>query len=182
MSINNIHLNPSMIAGLYKTSLVESVEYPKGIDKAPPASPEEAMEVKKSEPAKVDWKFLGDYKKNILILVRYPSVPFLPDAQLNFLSTILGACKLNLGDVAILNISNHEPIIYSDVLKKFRSSFLVLFGVTPKEFDLPVNFPEFQVQSLNNCTFLYAPVLEKLESDKVLKSKLWVCLKKMFAV
>jgi len=181
MSLNNIHLNASMIAGLYKNSLVESGGNPKGIGKGLSVLPEEDIEVKNNESV-TDWKYLGDYKKNILILVRYPSIPFLPDDQLNFLSTILGACKLNLGDVAILNISNHEPIIYSDVLKKFRSSFLILFGVTPKEFDLPVNFPEYQVQSLNNCTFLYAPVLEKLESDKVLKSKLWVCLKKMFAV
>jgi len=47
---------------------------------------------------------------------------------------------------------------------------------------MPLSFPEFQVQAFNNCIFLHTPVLEVLETDKVLKSKLWVCLKRMFGV
>jgi hypothetical protein len=59
---------------------------------------------------------------------------------------------------------------------------MILLGLTPEEFEMPLNFPEFQVQPFNNCTFLHAPMLEVLEADKVLKSKLWVCLKKMFGM
>ena len=128
-----------------------------------------------------EWKYLGDYKKGILIIVRYNNEPYLPDQQLNFITSVLNACKLNLGDVAILNTA-HGLFSHKDLQEKFKSRFAILFGLTPEEFEMPLSFPEFQVQAFNNCTFLHTPVLEALEADKVLKSKLWVCLKKMFGV
>ena len=163
---------------LYRNSLIEttesSVKKEKLVTDIKPASP---------EPKKIqlnEWKYLGDHKKNILLIVKYDDATYLPDEPLNFLTSVLNACKLSLGDVAILNISNAPSHLYTDVLEKFKSLFIILFGTTPGEFEMPVDFPEFQTQPFNNCTFLHAPTLEVLESDKVLKSKLWVCLKKMF--
>lgn len=143
----------------------------------PPLEPTLTAEKTKSR----EWRYLGDYKKGILIIVRYNNEPYLPDQQLNFLASVLNACKLNLGDVAILNIA-HGPFSHKDLREKFKSRFTILFGLTPEEFEMPLSFPEFQVQAFNNCTFLHTPVIEALEADKVLKSKLWVCLKKMFGV
>jgi hypothetical protein len=85
-----------------------------------------------------------------------------------------------LGDIAILNLTNAPSVLHKDIQNKFKSSVTILFGLTPEELEMPVNFPEFQVQAFNNCTFLHTPTLEKLETDKILKSKLWVCLRKMF--
>ena len=116
------------------------------------------------------------------MIVRYPTATYLPDEQLNFLTSILAACKLSLGDVAIVNILNAPPAFYKGAMEKFRSTTTILFGITPQEFEMPVNFPEFQVQRFNNCTFLHTPGLESLEADKVLKSKLWVCLRRMFSL
>jgi len=126
------------------------------------------------------WKYLGEYKKTILLVVRYPTATYIPDEQLNFLTSVLGACKLSLGDIAILNLTNAPSVLHKDIQNKFKSSVTILFGLTPEELEMPVNFPEFQVQAFNNCTFLHTPTLEKLETDKILKSKLWVCLRKMF--
>ena len=180
MSLNNIQLNPALLAEMYRTSLVETQEIN--------VRPEEkkhthtAIETDGRDTNAVRWKYLGEYKKNILIIVRYNDVPYVPNEQLNFLTTILNACKLNLGDVAILNTANSPSASYKDLQEKFKSSFTILLGLTPEEFEMPLNFPEFQVQPFNNCTFLHAPMLEVLEADKVLKSKLWVCLKKMFGM
>jgi len=179
MSLNNIQLNPSLLADMYRTSLVETNQNLRSNEKkyAPAAIETVAKDTKAA-----NWKYLGEYKKNILIVVRYNGVPYLPDEQLNFLTSVLSACKLNLADVAIFNIANSPSALYKELQEKFKSNFTILLGLTPEEFEMPLSFPEFQVQSFNNCTFLYAPVLEMLETDKVLKSKLWTCLKKMFGV
>jgi len=128
------------------------------------------------------WKYLGEYKKNILLIVRYTDTTHLPDEQLNFLISVLGACRLDLGDIAILNIANAPSVLHRNIQGKFKSAVTILFGLTPGDLEMPVNFPEFQVQAFDNCTFLHTPVLEILETDKVLKSKLWVCLRKIFGV
>ena len=175
MALNNIQLNSALVKEMYKSLLVEPDE---GI--AHKNLPELSDEpIGKTHLVK-EWKYLGGLKKNILLIVRYPDTAGLPDEQLNFLTSILAACKLNLGDAAILNISHSPSASYKDVMEKFKSTKVILFGVTPEEFEMPINFPEFQVQRFNNCTFLYGPVLEKLEADKILKSKLWVCLRKTF--
>jgi len=185
MSLNNIQLNQSLLADMYKTSLVTSNDGLPGEEKMRAISSK--TKTAKTEPdttnmKPLNWKYLGDYKKNILIIVHYNDLPYLPDEQLNFLSSILNACKLSLGDVAVLNVANHSPVSYKNILEKFKSSFIILLGLTPEEFEMPLSFPEFQVQSFNSCTFLHTPALETLEGDKVLKSKLWVCLRKMFGV
>ena len=182
MSLNNIQLNPGLLAEMYRNSLVETTDKRQGDKKNTSSHPPHPA----AEPAKdtkaTGWKYLGEYKKNILIIVRYNDVTYMPNEQLNFLTSVLSACKLNLGDVAIFNIANAASASYKDLQEKFKSRFTILLGLTPEEFQMPLSFPEFQVQPFNNCTFLHTPVLEVLETDKVLKSKLWVCLKKMFGM
>ncbi len=182
MSLNNIQLNSSHLAALYKNSLVETGKIPQikeNVFTSPPVETEKLKEI--NAPVR-EWKYLGEYKKNILLIVRYANATYLPDEQLNFLTSILGACKLSLGDVAILNLANAPADIYKPIFDQFKSRVTVLFGITPTEFAMPVNFPEFQVQAFNNCTFLHTPIIEELETDKVLKSKLWVCLRRIFGV
>jgi hypothetical protein len=179
MSINNIQLNPSLLADMYRTSLVQTKENVGPKEKNPVQVVKQADA---TDTKALTWRYLGEYKKGILIIVRYSDVPYLPNAQLNFLTSVLTACKLNVGDVSIFNVANGPSTFYKDLQEKFKSNFTILLGLTPEEFEMPLSFPEFQVQAFNNCTFLHTPVLEVLETDKVLKSKLWVCLKKMFGV
>jgi len=179
MSLNNIQLNSSLLADMYRNSLVETKE---NVQPGKKKHVKVTTETDAGNPKAADWKYLGEYKKNILIIVRYHNVPYLPDEQLNFLTSVLGACKLNLGDVAVFNAANNPSSLYKNLQEKFKSAFTILFGLTPEELEMPLSFPEFQVQPFNNCTFLHTPVLEVLEADKVLKSKLWVCLRKMFGV
>ncbi len=177
MALNNIQLDPSLLTTMYRNSLVEANEAQKTQKKAV-----EEKDVLAKDPIAIGWKYLGDYKKNILLVVRYAAATYIPDEQLNFLTSVLGACKLSLGDIAILNLTNAPSVLHKDIQNKFKSSVMILFGLVPEDLEMPVNFPEFQVQAFNNCTFLHTPALEKLEIDKVLKSKLWVCLRKIFGV
>jgi hypothetical protein len=182
MALNDIQLTTTLLAEIYRDSLVD-INDQSQVNQLPSStsqrqkSQEDNSTTNRSANA---WKHLGEFKKRILLVVRYTDVTYIPNEPLNFLTSILGACGLSLADVAIVNVDNLPSVQYSDLRKKFNSAVIMLFGVAPSELEMPLNFPEFQIQPFNNCTFLYTPVLEKLESDKVLKSKLWVCLRRMF--
>ena len=181
MGLNDIELPSSLIASLYARSLVmpegaelqESSQLPTAV-----ASPAPSSET----PANQQWKFLGSNKKNILIIVDYPGVLHLPDEELNFLTKMLTACKLDLGDVAILNRHHYPAVAPKDLFSFFGSRIIFLFGVDPVSFGLPVSFPQYQVQAVAPSTYLYAPTLGEHLKDELLKSKLWVCLKRIFAL
>jgi len=175
MELNDICLTPLLLVEFYRNSLVELAEIPVGqykVDNEGDSSRDNADAGK--------WHFVGDFAKNILLIVRYEGVSALTDHQMHFLSSLLAACKLSLRDVAILNIATVAQGHYKNVQDRFKSSVTILFGVTPKEFEMPLDFPEFQVQAFDGCRFLHAGTLENLERDKVLKSKLWVSLRRIF--
>lgn len=155
------------------------VEQPK-IATQPPA-PERTPE----PAAEAPYKFLGKNSKKITILVQSPNIPFLPDNQLAFLTKILEACRMNIGDVAIVNTAT-APVNIATLKQQLQPTAILLFGLEPTAIKLPINFPEFKVQPYDSCSYLSAPPLTRLvaqsEESKLLKSKLWVCLKTLFNV
>jgi len=133
----------------------------------------------------IPYKFLGKNGKKITIVVQSPSVPFLPDNQLSFLTRILEACRMNIGDVAIVNAAT-TPVNITTLRQQLEPAVVLLFGIEPPAIRLPINFPVFKIQPYDNCSYLAAPPLTQLvqqsEESKLLKSKLWVCLKSLFNV
>jgi hypothetical protein len=127
-------------------------------------------------------KFLGNNGKNIAVLVRHTEVPFLPDGELAFLTNILSACRLGLGDVAITNVSGMEAEEITKVMESLGARNVLLFGIAPLETGLPIAFPHFQAQQFNKRTYLYSPTLTEIENDKNLKAKLWASLKNLFSI
>ena len=182
MDLNHIVLSPGMVADLYHSSLVESDENSITLPVSP-SLPEIKKIIQDTSVTSPDgWKWLGENRKNILVLVKYADAVHLPDRGLSFLTGVLTACKLNLADVAILNLDQQKKGSYKEILDQFKSKTILLFGVEPAEFGLPISFPHFQVQPFINSSFLFAPALPELEEDKLLKSKLWVCLRRLFSV
>lgn len=179
MDLNKIDLPANVIADLYPDSLVITNVVP---DAKPVAI---SAETAKSTPLSAQnlttsWKSLGNNAKYILIVVKNEDLIFLPDNELSFLTGILGACKLSLEDVALVNMNNHPEAAGKDLVHFFKSRSVLLFDLEPAAFGLPVNFPQYQLQPFAGTTYLYAPSLGKLENDRVEKSKLWVCLKRLF--
>jgi hypothetical protein len=187
MSINNIQLPGIVIASLYKKGIIQgeqemvqetapviTVPVPPATEATGPASP--------AAPA---YKFLGNNRQQVVIVVRFPGEVFLPESHLQMLTKMLGACKLNLGDVAIVNEAT-QGIAINLLQQQLAPKKLLLFGVTPEETGLPLNFPLFKDQEYAGCTYLCAPGLEQLNMDneegKTLKKKLWESLKKTFGV
>lgn len=125
-------------------------------------------------------KFLGSNNKAITILVNEPGVPFLSDQPFNFLAGILAACKLSMADVALLNMQNLSNKNYQFIETNTRPANMLLFNVACSEIGLPLQFPNFQIQKYNNISYLAAPDLDIIASDKAVKSQLWGCLKSLF--
>src|SRR5215831_9173440 len=150
MSLNNIQLNSSLLTEMYRNSLVEITEN----GNVRQDSRSDLTQRPNDGVSATEWKYLGEFRKNILLVARYDLVTHIPDEQLNFLISILGACKLSLADVAIVNIAGAPSPEYKTVQERFPSSFTILFGLSPQEFRMPVDFPQFQIQSFNSCTFL----------------------------
>ena len=175
MNLNNIELPSSVVIELYHSSLIGSNEI--AIEKI------NTKETTTPFTAKGDtaiWKSLGDNRKNILIMVNCSDVVHIPDNELSFLTGILGACKLNMGDVAIVNRNNYPYVSYKELTTFFKSKIVFLFDIEPAAFGLPMIFPHYQIQAFAGNSFLFSPSLKELENDKVEKSKLWVSLKRLF--
>ncbi len=175
MDLNNIELPSSVIVELYHSSLIGSNEIvtEKKITKeiTPPTSVLENT---------ATWKSLGDNRKNILIMVNSSDAVHIPDNELSFLTGVLGACKLNMADVAIVNRNNYPEASYKELTSFFKSKIVFLFDIEPAVFGLPMSFPHYQIQAFAGNSFLFSPSLKELENDKVEKSKLWVSLKRLF--
>ena len=174
MNLNRIQLPASVVADLFKNSLVET--------EGTLSEQENSFSLKKPDASSNKWKYLGENQKNILIVVNNDTTVHLPDTDLSFLINMLGACKLSLADVTIINGNNYDEINYKEMIAQFSSRIIFLFGIEPVSFGLPVSFPHFQLQPFANATFLFTPSLEECNNDPLLKSKLWVCLRRLFNI
>ena len=205
MSINNIRLTSLAIGEWYKDALLTSPDAAPAAEttvQAPvPASrpitpsapiPQIATTAAPTTPTTVSsstepapYKFLGNNRRNVAVIVDSPGTPFLPDNQLSFLTKILEACRMNIGDIAIVNAAT-APVAIAGLRQQLAPTAVLLFGLEPVAIKLPINFPVFRLQPYDACTYLSAPALSQLvqnsEESKLLKSKLWVCLKTLFNV
>lgn len=196
MSLSNIKLPGFVIADLYRTSLIQpegfvpqqgaqEVAEPEPVRVAT-HTPQREQVAEKAVPKPVDtipYKMLGNNKKQITVVVNYPQDVFVPEGDLQFLTKMLDACKLNMADVAIVNHAT-AAVNIEKVKAQLQPKFLLLFGVEPDEIHLPINFPSFKEQPYAGTTYLFTPALSQLNGDtdvaKGLKKKLWECLKRMF--
>lgn len=160
MSLNNVQLGPRLLADLYASVL---------IDAPATAVPEPQV------------PFLGGNKRNILVVSKSTEA-FLPDGELQFLTSVLAACKLGLADIALVNFDRLAEKDFHPLVSFFNAQTVLLFNVEPLHFGLPINFPPFQIQEFDRRTYLYAPDLPRIEQDKGLKKDLWLALKNLFCL
>jgi hypothetical protein len=158
MNLNNMILNPNIVADLYPASLVDNAT---------------------SMPVSTTTAYIGNFDKKILIVTADKNQSILPSIELELLNGILKACLLEIHDVAIINF--YDPASGIDMLLK-EAKFVLLFGIDPLTLGLPINFPYYQLQSFDKKRYIYAPSLREVASDRTIKSSLWTSLKKLFGI
>lgn len=151
-SLNDIKLNGTLMGLLYARSLVDVNDNNDSI--AAPSEP----------PAEV--RFLGNNAKNITVLVNDPGNTFMPEGHLAFLTKILGACKLNIGDVAIVNTAHTSDI--NSIITILKPAKAFAFGINV---------------TISGVDHVKAPAIGELvpETDeaKEKKARLWGDLKRL---
>lgn len=197
MSINNIDFSARQLAGLYTKNLV-ILEKGDGVLKKrdqiiePNLSPAGTIsgplnKTAKAEPGRSSLTtipHLGGFNKKVLIIAEYQQESIIPADALQFLTSILTACKLGLEDVAIYNLHQQPDLQYDQIMETLQPKVVLLLGVDFLAIDAPFKIPEFQVMKYNHAQFVTAPTLEAMnkptDDAKVLKSKLWANLKNIF--
>ncbi len=162
MTLNNIQLPPIVINNLYRYHLVDLTNGKKEI-----------------EIIKSDILFLNGSDKDIFLFINNIAVPLLEEDQLNFLSSILSSCKLNLADVAIVGLNK---LTEHETFEFFKASKIIAFGIKASAIGLPFSVPEFQVQLYNNQTYVFVPELNLIQKETDLKQKFWKSLKEVFSI
>ena len=174
MSLNNLILPDIVIAALFKNNLL-------AIDIQPVRAvyEQEKVQAGKSIP------YLGEYLKRTIVFVNYPQEVYLPEAPLHFLANILKACNLTIADIAIINLAKITCSL-EQLQEQFSPVKVIFFNTSPADIFIDCSLPEFSIKNHRKLSLLKAPALDQLnqqnEDGKLLKSKLWFCLKDFFSV
>ena len=115
------------------------------------------------------------------VITHDPLIPEKENTAYTFLNGILQACRLGISDVSLLSFRTDE-VNFKYIQDTNQSSLVLMFDIAPGAIGLPVYFPHFQLQNFSGVTYLSAPGLDALQNDKLLKSKLWLCLKQYFSL
>jgi hypothetical protein len=166
MGLDNIQLPAIVLHHLFKDSLVDLNTY----------------KIDNENIAAGNLSYLGNNQKKVAIIVADEQAIYLPDEDLNFLMGVLAACKLTMADVALINIKKNDIFTYVELEQQLKAEKLLLLGVTPPQLELPLQFPNYQIQKFNSQIYLAAPALHLLAIDKTEKTKLWNCLKQVFSI
>jgi hypothetical protein len=200
---DNILLPPGILAGMFSQSLVVIEKHQ--LTKTNQAPAEKAQPFKGSsilkestvntaiadESAQVyvqekneKISSLGDFARNILVLVNDPDHIYLGEAELDTLGKMLQALQFSFADIAIVNAA-HQKTNWQILQQQFAAKKVVLFGVEPADIQIPVRFPHFRVQNWSNIHFLFSPSLAEINREtptqKQTKMALWTAIKQLFA-
>ncbi|MEO6584067.1 MAG: hypothetical protein ABIO05_07070 [Ferruginibacter sp.] len=161
MSLEYIQLPPFLIQDLFKKMLI--------VDDTHSANKQSIDAV----------AFLGNNKRNILVITENNTSEILDGTSLTFLSGILKACKLSIQDVALINIYN-KSFGYDYLQEQFKAEKILMLGPGPERISLPLQFPYYQMQYFQDNKYLTAPALAVIAADKEVKQNLWAGLQKIF--
>lgn len=167
MELNGLQFSKEQLAELYSgTLVVTETSTPQPVSKTAPV-------------AQVAIPFKGKNKKGVLWLVYEPTHAYLDDADFEFLSQIVGACKMNMEDIALVNLAQTTKTI-NEVIDALQPSAVIMCGIEYQQ--LPFKLDEYLIYPHARRNYFLADRLEDLRNDKAKKTKLWLALKAMFSL
>jgi hypothetical protein len=164
MSLDNFQIPINLLPELYSNSLVLLD------DKQP----------KSISLIRDNFDFLGGNKKNILILVNVADFVHLSDENLQFLTSVLAACKLSIADVVILNLN--RLFQYDEIQLKdfFKPNTIIYFDIDFSNLDTVIPNQLYEVTTITNINYLRTQSLQVIAENIEAKKRLWNCLKMIF--
>lgn len=142
-----------------------------------PAAPQPAAPV--AAPA-ANIPFLGKVGSGVLIIVNEAADVFPPQADLDFLAKILAALKLQLEDVALVNVAQTAHP-WPALNQQFRPTRVITFGMGRSGYAALALLQRYIVQDMGAYKVINADSLAAISANENLKRALWNSLKLMFA-
>ncbi len=144
-------------------------------------SQQEATRSSEQAPTNVHYNYLGENNKYILILIDQPLKSEIISAKdLLLLEKTLAALKLELRDVAIVNLQQCEALHFKSLKEFFSCNKVLGFGVELAKIGIEKEVPINTVFRIEDCPFLLASSLEELSNNQAQKVIWWSAMKSIF--
>jgi len=156
----------------------QNVQMPATPVAALPVFSEPSVGLTKTSRPKVEYKYLGNNKRNILILVNDAAHDVSDENGRELLRKILKSVNLSTADFALLNYHRYQESSYAELMAHFASTIVFAFGVSPLQLGLNQH-PLNAVVREGEVMLVFAAELKQLDADLNGKKALWGCLKQL---
>lgn len=127
----------------------------------------------------VDFKFLGNNKRNILILVNDEENEVSDEMGRELLRKIVKSVNLSANDFALLNYANYRGTGFQALQDYFCSTLIFAFGVTAAQLSLATSHPEHVIVQEGSVRMIFSSELKTLDKNPAGKKALWGSLQNL---
>lgn len=124
------------------------------------------------------FNYLGENNKFMLLLIQEDSHPNLHSNELEALANILGAKRMSLKDVAIVNQRKYSTSSWKEFKAYFACSSIVLFGIDPTEVKIRT-LPRNAITDFEGMQVLFTYSFAEMLSNVDKKREFWNQMKKL---
>ncbi|WP_276089725.1 hypothetical protein [Pedobacter sp. JY14-1] len=136
-------------------------------------------EISETVPAKArEFKYLGNNKRNVLILVNSQSEQVSNEKGRELLRKIVKSVNLAAADFALLNYAGYPETDFSELAAFFNPEIVFSFGVGCNQLGLP-DHALYTVVTEGSVKLIFSAGLEMLDDDMQAKKILWGALKQL---
>jgi hypothetical protein len=129
----------------------------------------------------VHYNYLGENNKYILILIDQSlKREIIAAKDLLLLEKTLAALKLELRDVAIVNLQQCEALHFKSLKEFFSCNKVLGFGIELAKIGIEKEVAINTVFRIEDCPFLLASSLEELSNNQAQKVIWWSAMKSIF--
>jgi len=122
--------------------------------------------------------FMGDNLKKVVVLVDYENERYIPANDKALLLKILEAVRLDLPDIALVNLHKQSDITLENLTQELKPVKIVGFGMNSL---FTSGFPSEKIQRINETQIIYFPYSLTAVSDNIeFKKVIWRNLKILF--
>ncbi len=125
-----------------------------------------------------NFNYMGENNKYFLFLIREEKAEVISKPDLEALTGILAAKKMDLRDVAVLNYKKYPGIDFSQLKSFFACSKCVLLGINPSDLNLS-DVPGNKISVIDGVKVLATFSFGKMQADINKKRVFWNEMKQL---
>lgn len=169
MSLQQVSLDPFLLAQLYKTAIIPSEKTADTNNAATGALPS------------ITINFFGNNTRRITLLIYNKEQTWLPEELFTFLTKILQACGLSMDDVALVNIAYLPEVQLSEITNQLNAEKLIMLGSWFKDWSGKI-LEKNKIQVLEGLPCLYSDSLGEMQANASYKKAFWNALQDFFGL